>query len=90
MEFEWDQAKAKANLRKHRLSFHEAATVFGDPLASTFPDPHHSIGERRYITIGTTVRGRVVVVAHLEKGRKVRIISARSATRRERRFYERG
>lgn len=88
MEFEWDPAKAKSNLRKHHLSFHEAGTVFGDPLASTFPGPDHSIGERRYVTIGLTERGTVVVVAHVDLGRRIRIISARPATRRERRFYE--
>jgi uncharacterized protein len=90
MEFEWDPEKARTNLRKHRLSFHEAGTVFGDPLATTFPDPDHSVGERRYVTIGITEKGRVVVVAHMEKGQLVRIISARSATRPERRFYEQG
>jgi uncharacterized protein len=90
MEFEWDAAKAKINLQKRRLSFHEAGTVFGDPLATTFPDPDHSVGERRYITIGATETGDLIVVAHVNRGRKVRIINARPATRRERRFYEQG
>jgi hypothetical protein len=86
--FDWDPEKAAANLRKHRVSFHEAATVFGDPLSATFPDPDHSISERRYITIGMSGAGTLVVVAHKDKGETVRIISARRATRRERRFYE--
>ena len=90
MEFEWDAAKAEINLRKHRLSFHEAGTVFGDPLATTFPDPDHSLGEHRYITMGASVKGNLVIVAHVNRDRKVRIISARPATRRERRFYEQG
>lgn len=90
MEFEWDPAKAESNRRKHRLTFHDAGTVFGDPLATTFPDPDHSLGERRYVTIGATERGLLVVVAHVERERKVRIISARLATARERRFYEQG
>lgn len=90
MEFEWDAAKAKINLQKHRLSFHEACTVFGDPLATTFPDPDHSVGEHRYITIGATETGDLIVAAHVNRGRKVRIINARPATRRERRFYEQG
>jgi hypothetical protein len=90
MEFEWDAAKPEINLRKHRLSFHEAGTVFGDPLATTFPDPDHSVGERRFVTIGATERGRLVVVAHVERGRKIRIVRARRAPRQERRFYEQG
>lgn len=90
MEFEWDPAKAESNRRKHRLTFHDAGTVFGDPLATTFPDPDHSVGERRCVTIGATERGILVVVAHVERERKVRIISARLATPRERRFYEQG
>lgn len=88
MEFEWDAVKAESNLRKHGVAFHNASTVFGDPLATTFPDPDHSVGEARYVTIGVTERGNLVVVAHVERGKKVRIVSARLATRRERRFYE--
>ncbi len=90
MEFEWDAAKAAFNLRKHQLSFHDAGTVFGDPLAMTYDDPDHSIDEHRLLTIGMTEKGQVVVVAHVERGPRVRIISARLATRRERRFYEQG
>lgn len=88
MRFEWDPAKATRNLEKHGLSFQEAATVFGDPLASTFPDPDHSGSEQRYITVGHTRRGRVVVVAHADRDDAVRIISARDATPREKRDYE--
>jgi uncharacterized DUF497 family protein len=88
MEFEWDPAKAESNLRKHRVSFSEASTVFGDPLAATFPDPDHSAGESHYVTIGVTDRGCLIVVAHVERGRRIRVVSARPVTRREREFYE--
>lgn len=88
MTFAWDEAKASANLKKHRVDFREAATVFGDALSTTFPDRDHSAGERRFITIGASARGRVLVVAHTEVGDTIRIISARTATPRERKFYE--
>ncbi len=88
MFFEWDPEKETQNRRKHRVSFHEADTVFGDPLSTTFPDPDHSYEEERYITIGVSQRDRILVVAHMEEGDTIRIISARPATRRERRFYE--
>ena len=90
MVYEWDAAKAKANLQKHGVSFDDAATVFLDPLALTFPDPFHSSGEQREITTGYTVGHQVVFVAHCQRGNRVRIISARKATRRERRQYEEG
>ncbi len=90
MEFEWDTNKATANLNKHGVSFTEAATVFGDPLSTTFPDPEHSINESRYITIGLSNNGRLIVLAHTDRDSRVRVISAREATRRERRFYEEG
>jgi uncharacterized DUF497 family protein len=90
MEFEWDDDKAAANLKKHKLSFGEAATVFGDPLSVTFPDPDHSLEEDRSITIGTSDRDQVLVVSHTDRGRRIRIISARKATRRERKAYEEG
>ena len=90
MVYEWNAAKAKANIEKHGVSFDEAATVFLDPLALTFPDPYHSGGEEREITIGYTVGGEVVFVSHCQRGEPVRIISARKATRRERRQYEEG
>lgn len=90
MEFEWNLDKAALNLEKHGVSFQEAATVFNDSLSTTFPDPDHSIGESRYVIIGISRFGQVLVVAHTERGEKLRIISARRATRQERRFYEEG
>lgn len=88
MNFEWDTAKAERNLRKHGVSFPEAATVFGDPLAMTYPDPDHSKAEQRFITVGLACSGQVLVVAHTDRGEKLRIISARPTTRRERQYYE--
>lgn len=88
MEFEWDSRKAKSNLRKHKVSFEEAATVFSDILSFTFEDEAHSDVERRYATLGMSYRGRILVVAHTMHGENVRIISAREATPRERRWYE--
>ena len=90
MEYEWDPEKAEANNRKHGVSFHEAATVFGDPLAITFSDPDHSIDEYRYLTFGLSKFDRLLVVSHSERDDKVRIISARIMTRYERRIYEEG
>ena len=90
MVFEWSAAKARANLQKHGVPFDEAARVFLDPLALTFPDPHHSGGEEREITIGHTAGDQVVFVSHCRRGDRIRIISARRATRRERRQYEEG
>ncbi|MBE9141131.1 BrnT family toxin [Nodosilinea sp. LEGE 07088] len=90
MEFEWNPDKAKLNLEKHGVSFQEAATVFNDSLSVTFPDPDHSIGENRYVIIGISRFGQLLVVAHTDRGEKVRIISARKAIRQERRFYEEG
>ena len=88
MEFEWDVRKAAANLRKHRGSFKEAATVFGDFLSTTATDPAHSAGERRYITLRLSNLGRLLMVAHAERGDRIRIISARTLTRKEKRAYE--
>jgi uncharacterized protein len=88
MEFEWDPSKAAGNLRKHKVSFTEAATVFGDFLGATVPDPDHSANERRYITVGSSNRDRLLMVAHAERGGRVRIISARKLTRNERKAYE--
>jgi uncharacterized DUF497 family protein len=88
MEFEWDDAKAARNRKKHAIAFDEAATIFGDPLAVTFPDPDHSSDEDRYITLGTSERGRLLVVSHTDRDDRIRIISARKATRRERKAYE--
>uniref|UniRef100_A0A831XFA6 BrnT family toxin n=1 Tax=Geobacter metallireducens TaxID=28232 RepID=A0A831XFA6_GEOME len=88
MQFEWDSKKAAANLKKHGVSFPEAATVFGDPLSLTFPDPDHSNEENRFVIMGLTSTGRLLVVAHTDSNDTVRIISAREATRRERNVYE--
>jgi hypothetical protein len=88
VNFEWDPRKAAQNLRKHEVSFHEAATIFGDPMAVTYQDPDHSIAEERFITVGTSSGGRVLIVAHTDRGENVRIISARKTTRRERNYYE--
>jgi uncharacterized DUF497 family protein len=88
MEFEWDPEKAAQNLAKHEVSFQDAATVFGDPLAVTYHDPDHSEDEDRFLTFGRTRDGRLVVVSHTDRGDETRIISARRATRRERKLYE--
>ncbi len=88
MRFEWHRAKAEENLRKHRVSFDEAVTVFYEPLSATFADEDHSADEARFITIGYSARGRLLVVAHTERGSSVRIISARRATARERKRHE--
>jgi uncharacterized protein len=88
MNFEWDPRKDAANQRKHDVGFREATTVFGDPLAATFPDIEHSVSEHRLLTIGISIHGRVLVVVHTERQDAIRIISARPATPRERRFYE--
>jgi uncharacterized protein len=88
MRFEWDTEKAAENLRKHRVSFDEAATAFFDELSMTVPDPDHSVGERRFITMGASSRGRLLVVAHTERGSTIRIISARLASASERLRYE--
>lgn len=86
--FEWDEEKAKANVRNHRVSFDEAATVFGDPLSMTIPDPDHSLDEKRYVDIGRSDVGRILVVAYTERGGNIRIVTCRKATPRERRRYE--
>lgn len=88
VQFVWDPTKAAANFRKHRVSFHEAATVLQDVLSTTFPDEGHSTLEQRFVTIGVSTRGRLLVVVHTERAGKIRVISARRATRREQRFYE--
>ena len=90
MKFEWDPDKSGANLKKHGISFHEAATVFGDPLAITFNDPDHSIGEHRFLTFGHSSANQLMAVVHTERLGKTRIISARRATIKEREIYENG
>jgi uncharacterized DUF497 family protein len=86
--FEWDPRKARINLREHKVAFEEAATVFLDPLAATYSDPDHSANEDREITIGYSARQRILFVSHLKRGERIRLISARQATRRERKQHE--
>lgn len=90
MQFEWDPKKAALNLRKHGVTFHEAATIFGDPLAVTFHDPDHSADEDRYITFGLSRTERLLVVSHTERGTGTRIINPRLMDGKERRIYEEG
>ena len=88
MKFGWHETKAKANLRKHGVSFEEATTVFADPLASTVADPTHSEGEHRFLTFGLSSSGRGLVVSYTERDSVLRIISARAMTKHERQAYE--
>jgi hypothetical protein len=88
MNFEWDPDKATANVHKHGVSFEEASTAFGDSLSSTIHDPDHSEDEDRFILVGMTYTGRLVVVVHVDRPDAVRLISARLAEPRERRAYE--
>ena len=90
LTFEWDEVKAKANFKKHIVSFEEGKTIFNDPFLFTFPDNEHSINEERYINIGISAKGRVLVLIHTERKGKIRIISCRKTTASERRFYEEG
>jgi uncharacterized protein len=90
VQFEWDPEKAHRSLAKHGVSFDEAASVFGDPLAVTIDDPDHSREERRFLTTGVAKSQRLVVVAHTDRNEGVRIISAREATGGERKHYESG
>jgi uncharacterized DUF497 family protein len=87
VKVEWDPEKAENNVKKHGVTFEEASTVFGDPLAATVPDPRH-LEENRFVTMGQSTESRLVVVAHIDRSERVRIISARLVTRRERRKYE--
>ena len=88
MDFEWKPGKAEANQFKHGITFEEAQTVFDDPLARIYEDPVHSIGESRCLVIGESFSQEILVVSFTERGDNIRIISARLATRRERKFYE--
>ncbi len=90
LEFEWDKDKAKTNLNKHGVTFEEASSIFGDPLALTIPDPQHSVEEDRFVTLGESHRNRLLVVVYTDREDKIRIISARVATRQERKNYEKG
>lgn len=90
IDFEWNPNKASRNLSKHGVSFEEAATVFDGDLAATIDDPDHSDDEERYLTIGYTQDGRLLIVSHTDRGDRTRIISAREVTRHEQQVYERG
>jgi uncharacterized DUF497 family protein len=90
MEFGWDERKAAHNLAKHGVPFSEAAAVFYDPLSITYGDPDHSMDEDRYITIGLSGQGRLLIVSHADQGDVIRIISARPVTKREKKLYESG
>ena len=87
---DWDAKKASSNVRKHGVSFPEAGTVFGDPMALTFDDPDHSIGERRFLTFGVTRTNKFLIVCHTEEAGVTRIISAREMNKQERKIYEEG
>lgn len=90
MKFEWDPKKARSNLRKHGVSFEEAATALMDPMSATGLDPDHSVDEERFITLGVSARGRLLVVAHTEEDDTIRLISARPASKGEKTIYEEG
>jgi uncharacterized DUF497 family protein len=90
MKFEWDENKAAINLLKHQVSLEEAKTVFDDPLYVNFYDPDHSDDEERYLIIGESSRGRLLIMSYTERGNSIRLISAREVTRSEREAYEEG
>ena len=90
LTFEWDEVKAIASFKKHKVSFDEGKTIFNDPCLCTFPDNEHSADEGRYINIGLSVHGRVLILIYTERRDKIHIISCRKATMSERRFYEKG
>ncbi len=86
--FEWDEGKAKANAAKHGVDFEEARTIFNDPQLLTFEDLYHSEHEQRYLSLGISLRGHLLIAAHTEEGETIRLISCRATTRRERKTYE--
>ena len=88
LNFEWNEAKAQINLKKHKVTFEEAKTVFNDPFAITISDPLHSVAENRFIDIGYSIKGRYIVVVYTERRGSIRIISCRKATKEERNLYE--
>jgi uncharacterized DUF497 family protein len=90
LTFEWDPTKAELNVQKHGVSFEEAMSAFADLLSVTILDPDHSHGEQRYLLLGLSYHGRLLVVTHTERGEAIRIINARRAHRREKRVYEEG
>ena len=87
-DYEWDAAKARQNITRHGVSFEEASSVFDDPLLVTYPDTIHSIQEVRYISVGYSKHGKLLLVVHTDRENKVRIVSSRKATRQERKAYE--
>jgi uncharacterized protein len=87
-EFEWDDEKAKSNLKKHSVSFEEGATIFNDPKIATIPDPDHSEDEERFVSIGISVIRRLLTVIHTYRTERIRLISARKATKAEKKNYE--
>ena len=88
LDFDWDEDKAAANFKKHGISFDEAKTVFGDPFSVTIDDPAHSASEYRFVDIGTSTSGMILALAYAERGRTIRLISCRKATKAERKIYE--
>lgn len=88
LDFEWDEDKAAANYRKHKITFEQAKTVFADPFSITIADPEHSAREERFIDIGAAADGKILVLSYTERGQKVRLISCRKATKAEREIYE--
>ncbi len=88
LDFEWDEDKAAVNLKKHKISFEEAKTVFADPFAITIDDPKHSLEEYRFIDTGMSADGKVLVVSYTEREQKIRLISCRKATKTEHKIYE--
>jgi hypothetical protein len=88
LTFEWDPGKARSNITKHGITFEEASTAFADSSSLTIPDPEHSHSEERYVTMGMALTGKLLVVVHTDRGDNIRLISARRASRRERRNYE--
>ncbi len=87
-DFDWDREKEKKNISKHDVDFDEASSIFNDPIYITFLDEEHSTNEERYITIGLSSKGRLLLVAHTDRNNHIRIISARKATKNEERFYQ--
>ena len=88
LKFEWDPKKATSNVRKHGVSFEEAASVFSDLLAAVYEDPDHSVREKRFLTIGTSRQGRLLHISFADRGERIRIINAREVTSKERKRYE--
>lgn len=86
--FEWDDDKASANLKKHKISFEEAKTVFADPFSITLNDPAHSLDEHRFVDIGVSADGKILVVSYIERRQTIRLIGCRKAIKAERRIYE--